>query len=61
MNNLSLLCSIAYFIWMDMNNLIFQYHKPLPAHTIMNQAISSLLYNLELDDSLDNDQIYFPQ
>lgn len=41
--NLTLFAAIAYFIWLDRNNQIFQKTKPLQAKQTLNQAMASII------------------
>lgn len=44
-DKLALFCSIAYFIWVDRNSVVFQKTRPKSAQQVLLQATSSLLLN----------------
>lgn len=41
-SNLDLLCSLAYYIWIDRNIIVFHKAKPQNALSIIRQVISSI-------------------
>lgn len=59
--NLALLTTIAYFLWLDRNNQVFQHSKPLTANSILTQALASITREPLLPNPQYSEKICIPK